>query len=354
MNFAMENYPIHIDGSQGEGGGQVLRTALSLSVITGKSVRITNIRANRSIPGLRPQHLKSLDAAAAISRAQVQGSRLGSDNISFIPGDIRTGRYNFDIGTAGAATLVLQTIFIPLSLANSSSSIRITGGTHVPWSPSFDYLEVNWLTHMHKLGFDSDIRLLNAGFYPKGAGRIDGTIRPAKQILPLSLVERGKLIRIMGISAVANLNTSIADRQKRQAIIRMQKLTKDNKSIEIRFKTIQLPSTSKGTYLLLLPEFENGRCCFFSLGELGKPAERVADEAVDKFFEFLKNDAPIDQYLADQILLPISLAQGSSEIKTSKVTRHLITNAEIIRKFLSLKIDILGELGEPGLIKVTP
>ena len=170
---------IQIDGSMGEGGGQVLRTALSLSVITGQPVTLTHIRQGRSKPGLMAQHLKAVDAAAAISRASVEGAALGSTQLRFEPGEIRSGRYRFEIGTAGSTLLVLQTIFTPLSLASSASSIIIYGGTHVSWSPSFHYVDLMWLPTLRRMGFDAQLKLDLAGFYPPGGGRISATIRPA-------------------------------------------------------------------------------------------------------------------------------------------------------------------------------
>lgn len=343
-----------IDGSQGEGGGQVLRTSLALSIITGKAVHIENIRARRAKPGLKAQHLKAVDAAAAVSKAWVEGATLGSSALVFKPVEIRSGRYRFDIGTAGAVSLVLQTIFLPLSLASSASSVIVSGGTHVAWSPCSHYLDQNWLPTLLKIGFDTQISLTQAGFYPGGGGQIGAIIRPARKISPLQLKQRGRLLRVIGISAVANLATSIADRQKRQAMLRLQNLSWERKQPEIRIKTTQLTSPGKGTLLLLLAEFEAGRCCYFGLGELGKPAERVADEAVDSLLAFLESDGAIDQYLADQLLLPLCLANGESEIRTNLITQHLVTNAAVLQVFLPVHIEIDGELGKPGLVHIIP
>lgn len=349
---------LEIDGSQGEGGGQVLRSALTLSILTKTPIHIRHIRARRSKPGLMAQHLKAVDAAAAVSHAEVNGAFLGSTSLTFQPGDIRPGRYKFEIGTAGSTSLVLQTIFAPLSLGKSASSVIISGGTHVPWAPCYHYLERQWLPFMQAMGFDAQLRLSQAGFYPQGGGRIDVSIRPASQILPLRLESRGELFSIEGISAVANLDLSIAERQKRQALRRLSPVCPNT-----RIKIIQLPSPGKGTLLLLLARFkpESGassqtppQACYYALGERQKPAERVADEAVDALLEFLATDAVIDQYLADQILLPLSFASGASRLRTSRVTQHLLTNAEIIRSFTSARIEIMGDLGQPGWIEITP
>jgi len=344
---------VEIDGAIGEGGGQVLRSALTLSILTRQPMRIVNIRLRRSQPGLMPQHLKAVDAAAAVSKAHVEGAHRGSTSLLFDPGEIRSGRYRFDIGTAGSTSLVLQTIFLPLSRASSASSVIITGGTHVPWAPCHHFLVWHWLEIMNEIGFSADIGLDQAGFYPQGGGRVNATMRPASRIHPLRMVERGKLTRIRGLSAVANLNTDIAERQKRRALLRLQPQFPN-----VRIKIEQLPSKYKGTVLLLMAEYEsnNGyaQCCFYSLGQLGKPAERVADEAVDAFLNFDSTGAAVDQYLADQLLLPLAFASGDSELLTSGITSHLLTNAEIIRAFLPSRIEIIGEAGQPGTVRIAP
>jgi RNA 3'-terminal phosphate cyclase (ATP) len=345
---------IEIDGAQGEGGGQVLRSALTLSILTDQPFHIVNIRARRSKPGLAAQHLKSIDAAATISKAEVQGAHLGSRELSFKPGGLRSGRYKFEVGTAGATTLILQTILLPLSRTSSASTVIITGGTHVPASPCYHYIEMNWLPCLREIGMDATLSLGQAGFFPRGGGRIQATIRPSPHLRTLNLFQRGKMINLSGISAVANLPRSIAERQRRQALLRIKNLPALGNHIEPQIKIVELPSPVKGTLLLLLAEFENGRACYFSLGELGKPAEKVADEAVDRLEEFLESDGAIDQYLADQLLLPLSFADGVSTLRTSRVTSHLMTNAEILQLFLPVKIAIEGEIGETGIVRIVP
>ncbi len=240
----MKTAMIDIDGAKGEGGGQILRSALTtLALMTDRHFRIQNIRARRSKPGLRPQHLASVNAAASVGQAQVEGARLGSREIEFQPSSIHPGSYHFEIPTAGSTSLVLQTVFLPLSAADSPSEIEIIGGTHVPWSPCFHYLEANWLPAMRLQGFRADLALEIAGFYPQGGGRIRALIQPLKKrIAPLRRLQRGNLQRIRGLSTVSNLPESIAQRQQNRAV---KKLADLDCPVEIEAKT--LPSPGKGS-----------------------------------------------------------------------------------------------------------
>jgi RNA 3'-terminal phosphate cyclase (ATP) len=340
---------IEIDGSLGEGGGQILRTSLTLSILTRQPVHLTHIRRGRKKPGLQPQHLKAVDAAAAISKAEVEGAHLHASEITFIPQEIRSGRYRFEIGTAGSTSLVLQTVLIPLSMTSSASTVIIGGGTHVPWSPSFHYLQLHWLPFLNEMGFNAAIQLDAAGFYPGGGGRISATIRPIpSHPAPLQLEVRGRLLQISGISAVSNLPISIADRQKRQALRRLQAHCS-----ELRIKTTELPSPGKGTMLLLAAQFEHGRAVFAALGALGKSSEQVADEAVDDLLAFLESEAAVDEHLADQLLLPLALAKGTTSFTTPRITPHLRTNAAVLQAFLPLKIRLEEPDQGPAKVEIS-
>ena len=198
-----------------------------------------------------------------------------------------------------------------------------------------------------EIGFDVQLEMELAGFYPQGAGIVHAFVRPAARILPLSLIERGALKRLQGISAVANLDISIAERQRIQAL---RRLAERFPIVEITIA--QMPSRFQGTMLLLIAEFEQSQCCYFGLGARGKPAELVADEAVDQLFGFLGTDGAIDERLADQLMLPLAFASGISELRTSKVTQHLLTNAAVLRTCLSIDIQVKGDLGKPGLVHV--
>jgi RNA 3'-terminal phosphate cyclase (ATP) len=340
---------IEIDGSLGEGGGQVLRSSLTLSMVTEQDVRITKIRAKRQKPGLRPQHLNAVHAAAEICGANVDGADIGSQAITFSPGEIQGGKYLFDIGTAGSTSLVLQTILLPLSRAAKSSIVTIIGGTHVPWSPCFHYLDLQYLPFLWKMGLDVHLRMEQAGFYPRGGGQIRSAIEPNEKLSPLTLMERGRLLEIRGISAVANLSRNIATRQRRQVLGRLGRRFPLN-----NIRVVDLPAPSPGSLILLLAEFEKSQACYFALGEKGKSADKVADEAIAGFEAFVATEGVIDQYLADQLLLPLAFAAGSSEFYTSQVTKHLVTNAEVIRKFLPVEIKISGKIGKPGIVSIIP
>ncbi len=338
---------IDIDGSGGEGGGQMLRSALALAAISGTPVRITNIRARRPQPGLMAQHLRAVEAAAAICGARVEGDRLRSQTLVFEPRALRAGSFHFDIGTAGSTSLVLQTILVPLSMATAASSVIVTGGTHVPWSPCFDYLHIQWLPSVRGIGFDLDLTLDLAGFYPRGGGRVRAAVRPASRLTALRVVERGALRRIRGLSAVANLDDSVAERQRRRALRR-----RTGRCGAIEIELVRMPARFRGTLLLLVAEFERSQCCYYGLGARGKPAEDVADEAVDALEEFLATDGAVDQYLADQLIVPLAYARGASELRTAKVTQHLLTNVDVVRLFIDRPIAVDGALGQSGLVRI--
>lgn len=350
-SFAMtSNAPqrrIAINGSLGEGGGQVLRTSLSLALMTGRSFTMTNIRQRRAKPGLMPQHLKAVEAASAIGMATVQGALLHSQTLSFEPKGINSGEFHFDIGTAGSTSLVLQTLLLPLSFAAAPSRVTVVGGTHVPLSPSFHFLEWHWNPYMHRIGFKMRLEMDAAGFYPRGGGRVRSAVEPAGKLVPLSLTHRGALRGIRGISGVAGLDIGVAERQRKQALRRIEPLSKD-----IDIDVVRLPSLSPGTFLLLLAEFESSQGCFCGLGARGKRAERVADEAVDDLLDFFGTDGAIDPHLADQLILPLALVPGTSELRTSRVTQHLVTNAEIVKMFLPVAIKIQGQVGQPGFVRI--
>lgn len=340
-----------IDGSYGEGGGQVLRTSLALSCALGKPFEIINIRRERRKPGLQPQHLTAVKAAAAVSRARVEGAELSSTALRFSPGEVSGGDYFFDVSeekaSAGSVTLVIQTALLPLCFANRPSTVTVAGGTHVPWSPSFHYLQHVFIPTLSRLGVHVDARLEKWGWYPAGGGRVAARISPLKKILPISTTERGALVRISGISAVSNLPEGIAVRQRDQAATALLQ-----KGLEADINIVPAPSSGKGTFLFMLAEFEQAAAGFGALGAIGKRAEEVADESCRELFAYLDAGGALDPHCADQIIPYLTLAQGTSKFTTSKVTRHLLTNIHVVQQFLDADIVVRGNEGEAGLIIV--
>jgi RNA 3'-terminal phosphate cyclase (ATP) len=340
---------IEIDGMTGEGGGQVLRSSLSLSLLTGQPVHLTRIRAGRDRPGLGYQHRMAVQAAGRISAAGIEGDRIGSQELYFSPAAVIPGSYHFDIGTAGATSLVLQTVLLPLALAAGGSRLSVTGGTHVPWSPCFHYLDWHWRPLLARLGVRFELEMALAGFYPQGGGEVHAVLPGGARLRGIALGTRGRLLRVHGLSAFANLAPEIGERQRSRVLRQLRELDCD-----IDIALASLPARSRGTVLILLAVFEHGQACFFSLGARGKRAERVADEAAADLRQFLATDGAVDRWLADQLLLPLACAGQSSVVRTSAVTTHLLTNAAVIRQFLPVAISVSGALGQPATIHVTP
>lgn len=345
-----------IDGSHGEGGGAVLRTALSLSALLGEPLRIESIRIKRPNPGLQAQHLTGVRAMARVCRAKLQGAELGSPTLAFVPrSPSRSGEYSWDVaearkgGSAGATSLIFQALLLPLALAEGESTLFLRGGTHVAWSPPFHYLKMVYLPTLARMGIEADVGIEEWGWYPIGGGVMTARIRGAggadSPILGLELTERGTLRRLCGISAISNLPGHVAERQKRQA----EKLLR-SEGFEPRIDIIDAPSKGRGSVLFLLAEFENVRAGFTSLGQKGKPAEKVAEDACSEFLHYLESGAALDQYLADQLILPMALAQGDSSFTTSRITQHLLTNVWVAQQFLGHRFLIEGQEGKGGKV----
>jgi RNA 3'-terminal phosphate cyclase (ATP) len=345
----MSNGRIELDGSFGEGGGQILRSALALSLVTGRPFHLRKVRARRPKPGLHPQHLMCVRAAACISGAAVRGDRLGSTELVFEPGEVVPGDYHFAIGTAGATGLVLQTLYLPLALRGAAPShLVIEGGTHVTASPCFQFLDVTWRRYLALMGLQVRLSMRLPGFYPRGSGALEAWVEPSPQLRGLELSERGAVTRVSGFSAVAGLPEHIAQRQARQA---RRRLEQTGVSVDIREETWQ---NGPGSVLGLVVETPPVPALFFGLGERGKPAERVADEAADQVLAYLEAaPAAVDPHSADQVVLPLTLAEGPSRYAVTEVTRHLCTNIEVIRRFTERDIICDGDEGEPGVVRIT-
>ncbi len=344
----VEQKPIEIDGSYGEGGGQILRTALAFSAILKKPFSIHHIRSKRKNPGLQAQHLEAVEALAQITEAQTEGVKLGSQKIIFIPQRILPGDYQFEVKTAGSVTLLLQAIFLPLCLANERSELTLVGGTHVPWSPSFHYLSEVLLPTLRWMGVSAKAAIEKWGFYPKGGGKIQLRIDPVGGLKPISLADRGSLKEVHGISAISHLPKHVAERQKEQALRKIQGQLKIEAEI---ITSYDVPSNGPGSFLFLLAEYEKTFAAFSSLGAKGKRAEKVADEAVDSLKDFMESDGCVDPHLADQLVPFMAMAKGNSGFTTTQLTEHLLTNLWVTGHFFAVKVRKWGEVGRPGRVE---
>lgn len=342
---------IEIDGSYGEGGGQVLRTALSLSCVHKKPFRIVNIRKNRKKPGLMPQHLAAVRAACGVSSAEVTGDCQGSTELCFFPGDIRNGSFSFDIGTAGSVTLVLQTILPPLLFAKGTSVITLQGGTHVPFSPSYNYLSEVFVPFLRGLGGEVRLSIDSYGFYPRGGGRIRAEIFPAGSFKQPDLTNRGRLIRVTGCSAVGNLPMPIAERQRMAALEFIETRTTTIRC-PMEVKLMDVPTPGQGTFLFLKAEMENSLAGFTALGERGKRAEMVGEEAAGEFLRYMAEDAFFEPHISDQAVLYLALAGKRARFTSSGITRHLLTNLWVINLFQPFSYVVEGEAGKPGKVTI--
>ncbi len=335
---------IKIDGSFGEGGGQIIRTSLSLSILTSQTIEIFNIRAKRKKPGLQAQHLAAVKAAEKISQAKVSGAKIGSQILRFEPQKIKSGKYEFDIGTAASTTLVAQTILPPLIFAKQPSEILIIGGTHNPLAPSFHYFSEVFLPMIKKIGIKIEAKLEKYGFYPRGGGRIRLFLEPTQKLEPKYFLKRGEILEISGLSIVANLPLEIAERQKQSLIKHLSDLFlscqeyQNNQLVKTAVARVQ--TLSPGTFVFLKAKFSNVLAGFSSLGEYGKPAEKVGQEAVGQFIKYYQSNKCLDYYLADQIVLYLAISKKSFAFTISEITNHLLTNIWLLEKFLNVKIKV--------------
>ncbi len=345
-----------IDGSYGEGGGQILRTSVALACITGEDIRVINIRAKRPNPGLKRQHITAIRAAAELCRADVEGLELGSKEITFKPGGIVGGSYRFDIGTAGSVTLVLQTLLPIMLYSPTMVSVELRGGTDVPWSPPIDYFRNVIVWHVSRLS-NADVRvhLLRRGHYPRGGGvvRVE-VLNPPRELSNLTLVRRGEIKWIKGRSHCVRLPRHVAERQANSA--RNELLREGLKApinIEIEwYEQGKDPHLGPGSGIVLWSYCGNTVLGSDSLGARGKRAEVVGAEAARKLIKELRTGMALDTHMSDNIVPYIALAKGESVVGCSEMTMHAYTNIWLIRKLLSIEVITEGELGKPFILKV--
>jgi RNA 3'-terminal phosphate cyclase (ATP) len=349
---------VEIDGRYGEGGGQILRTALALSMVAGVPVHITHVREGRPKPGLAAQHLAAVRAAAALSGASVSGAELRSTELFFAPRRrAAAGEYRFDIGeqlkggSAGSVTLLLHALLPPLALADGRSRLVLRGGTHVPWSPPYDYVEQVWLPVLAAAGIRADVTLKAWGWFPAGGGEVACTIEGngGAPLQPVDLRERGELLRITGRAVTARLLEHISERMARRAAEELGSL-----GLPAVVEPLRVPGSGPGAGIFLTAHYQNVAAGFSSVGERGKPAELVAEGAVAALLEHHRAGAAVDEHLADQLLVPLALAGGVSRFTTPLVSGHLETNAWVIRQFGQAETAFETTPGGTVAVTVTP
>ncbi|MGE0479153.1 MAG: RNA 3'-terminal phosphate cyclase [Phycisphaerae bacterium] len=322
---------ISIDGSAGEGGGQILRTALALAIITQTPFEIDRIRARRQNPGLRRQHLAAVHAAQRVCDGQVRGAALGSTTLEFRPGPVRAGEYHVDTGTAGSTSLVFQTVLPPLLLAAEPSVLTLCGGTHNPHAPPFEFLRHTFAPLIERMGPRVSLTLERHGFYPAGGGELQAVIEPAP-LRPIDIVARGAVRRVSARALVANLPAHIAERELRAV--------HDSLCVPLDVGTVETcAAQGPGNALLIRVESEHADEVFAAFGERGVPAERIARQAADEANRYLASAAAVGGHLADQLLLPFALA-GSGSFTTLPLSGHARTNIDVIQRFLAAQVEL--------------
>ncbi|MCD4778935.1 MAG: RNA 3'-terminal phosphate cyclase [Candidatus Omnitrophica bacterium] len=329
---------IHVDGSIGEGGGQILRSALGLSLVTGRPFDIHSIRAGRRKPGLLRQHLTAVNAAVEISNADVDGNVIGSRTLSFCPHTIKPGSYRFAVGTAGSTTLVLQTILPALITVAQPSALILQGGTHNPYAPPFHFLERVFLPILKKMGCDIQLELERYGFYPAGGGEFRVAINPVKELTSIDILERGAIQLVRAEALVSNLDINIA---KREIKVIAKKISCPQEQTRARAVS---PSIGPGNIAFVEVQSEHITEIFTGFGEIKKTAERVGHEVANQVRQYLTADVPVGAYLADQLLIPFALS-GKGQFRTMPLTNHTRTNINIVKEFLDLDI-IVRDCGD--------
>ncbi len=330
---------VTIDGSFGEGGGQILRTSLTLGCVTHKRLRMERVRAARRKPGLAKQHLTCVEAACEVTGGKCKGAELGSQTLDFEPGRIRGGDYHFDIGSAGSASLVIQTILPVLFLAEQPSTVTVTGGTHNPWSPPYDFLVESFLPAIARGGFAADCKLLRHGFFPAGGGRIRFEVQPwrEQQGGAIELCKRSSDLAIDAKVYTAKLPSHIAERQRklllgsRQGIGEVEHIEVTDCDGPGNCAMVRLRSSEHTTILT-------------AFGAKGKPSLKVVSEVVNQAMAFLPGTAAVDRFLADQLLIYMAMQKGGG-FSTNELSKHLATNIEVIKKFMSVELVVEQQAG---------
>lgn len=333
---------IYINGSQGEGGGQILRSALALSMVTGQPFHITKIRAGREKPGLLRQHLTCVQAAMAISSAHVTGASVGSQEVIFTPGPIKAGNYHFPIGTAGSTTMVLQAILPVLLRAEGPSTVVVEGGTHNGAAPPFEFFDKTLVSILNTVGASITTRIDRYGFFPAGGGRVVVDIQPAHEHRPLNMIDRGEVLSMRAFAIVSCLPLSIAEREIRVLI---ERLKLDRRQCEVL--SVANP-IGPGNAVMVEVYSQNITEVFSVIGEVGKSAEAVASELVRQVQKYVDGKKPVGQYTSDQLMVPLAVLRGG-RYATGPLSEHARTNIQTVRSFGGSVM-----IGVNGLIEIQP
>ena len=345
---------IVVDGSMGEGGGQVLRTAIALSALTLKPIKIVNIRAKRSNPGLRPQHMIAVKAVASLCKAEVEGLKVNSTKLTFVPKERVAGRFEFNIGTAGSVSLVLQALLPVAAFAPSACNFRIIGGTDVPWSPPIDYLKNVFLPVLQAMGYTVDIKVIRRGHYPRGGGVVEVRTEPINALKAVNRVRRGEVTEIQGVSHAVRLPSHVARRQAEAAKRYLSERGYGRVEIDLEFyEADKDPHLGPGSGIVLWALSDNG--CILgadALGARGKPAEEVGREAAEKMVNELKTGMAFDRHMADMLIPYLALAEGSSIVGVSSLTLHALTNISLTELILGVKFKVEGGKDSPSIVRV--
>ncbi|MDD1773125.1 MAG: RNA 3'-terminal phosphate cyclase [Methanomassiliicoccales archaeon] len=330
---------IEVDGSLGEGGGQILRTSVSLSAVTRKPVKIVNIRAKRKNPGLAPSHLTSIDSVARISDADVDGLYPGSQEITFSPRELLGGEFEFDVGTAGSISLVLQTCLIPAALSKSRVVINVKGGTDVNWSPPIDFMRMVHLPILERFGPSCDLEMTARGFYPEGGGEVRLEVSPVSKLQAVKIEERGQVRSVEGVAYAQNLPEDVALRIKHAAIKKLA----DFKAVTIELDFRRGHSTGAG--IVLVARCDNTLLGASVLGAKGVRSETLGENCALDLAETVHSGATVDEHMLDQVLPYMALAEGNSVVLADEMTAHAGTNISVIEKFLGKRFSV-EEAGE--------
>jgi RNA 3'-terminal phosphate cyclase (ATP) len=337
-----------------EGGGQIVRTSLALAALTGKDVRVSKIREKRPNPGLQAQHVTAVKALAAICNAETEGLLIDSRELTFKPRSHVSGRFSFDVGTAGSIPLILQALMPSATYAPDRVDFDLTGGTDVRWSPTVDYVRLVVLPVLQLMQYKARLNVHRRGHYPKGGGHVTMSIEPSRMLRSISLLEPEQFSGVEGISHCVKLPSHVAQRQAASAkeILSSRGIRDVNIAIET-YPSDRDPHIAPGSGITLLMKSTSGSVIGAdSIGERGKPAERVGEEAAMKLLSEIESKAPVDRHLGDILIPYMAVAEGRSEISVSQITMHTLTNIRVAEIVAGVKFDMQGELKKQGRIAV--